>query len=65
MELMLHRRDKIGKSLYKRERIATCGYHGWQDWYIGKTSRNKGVPKAVQNLTSVFPYNDITKLEEL
>ena len=56
---------RLARAYTKRERIATCGYHGWQDWYIDKTSRNKGVPKAVQNLTSVFPYNDLSKLDEV
>ena len=46
-----------------RERIAMCGYHGWQDWSIGTTARNKGVPKAVRDLTSTFAYNDLDSLE--
>lgn len=48
-----------------RDHVAVCGYHGWQDWYIGSTPRNKGVPKAVQDLTHVFRYNDIESLQEL
>ena len=48
-----------------RDKIACCGYHGWQDWYIGTTTRNKGVPQAVQNLTMTFQYNDIGSLEKL
>ena len=48
-----------------RDRIACCGYHGWQDWYIGSTTRNKGVPGAVRALTHPFPYNDAAALEKL
>ena len=48
-----------------RERVACCGYHGWQDWFIGSTTRNGGVPKAVCELTHPFPYNDLTALERL
>jgi len=48
-----------------REIIACCGYHGWQDWYIGTTTRNRGVPKAVQELTVPFQYNDISSLEKI
>ena len=48
-----------------RDIIACCGYHGWQDWYIGTTTRNKGVPVAVQNLTKTFEYNNICSLEKL
>jgi glutamate-1-semialdehyde 2,1-aminomutase/spore coat polysaccharide biosynthesis protein SpsF len=48
-----------------REKIACCGYHGWQDWYIGTTTRNKGVPAAVQKLTLTFAYNNIESLKKL
>ena len=48
-----------------RDLIAMCGYHGWQDWSIGTTARNKGVPKAVQALTKTFTYNDLASLEKL
>lgn len=48
-----------------KDRVAVCGYHGWQDWYIGTTSRNLGVPKDVSNLTDVFQYNDIQSLKDL
>jgi len=48
-----------------RDRIACCGYHGWQDWYIGSTTRNAGVPKAVRDLTHPFAYNDLASLEKL
>ena len=47
-----------------RDRVACCGYHGWQDWYIGSTSRNSGVPGAVGELTHPFPYNDLPALEK-
>ena len=48
-----------------RDVIACCGYHGWQDWYIGSTTRNGGVPKAVQELTKPFTYNDAGSLREI
>ena len=48
-----------------RDRIAYCGYHGWHDWYIGTTTRNLGVPKAVQELTHTFKYNDLPSLQEV
>ncbi|MCL5670661.1 MAG: aminotransferase class III-fold pyridoxal phosphate-dependent enzyme, partial [Acidobacteria bacterium] len=48
-----------------RDIIACCGYHGWQDWYIGTTTRNKGVPVAVQKLTVPFEYNKIETLERI
>jgi len=48
-----------------RDHVACCGYHGWQDWYIGSTTRNAGVPAAVRALTHPFPYNDLPALEKL
>ena len=48
-----------------RDVIACCGYHGWQDWYIGTTTRRRGVPEAVCELTRTFTYNDLGSLERL
>lgn len=48
-----------------RERVAVCGYHGWQDWYIGSTARHRGVPQATRDLTHGFTYNDTASLEKL
>jgi glutamate-1-semialdehyde 2,1-aminomutase/spore coat polysaccharide biosynthesis protein SpsF len=48
-----------------REVIACCGYHGWQDWYIGTTTRHRGVPAAVRALTTTFEYNRIETLERV
>lgn len=56
---------RISRAWTGRERIATCGYHGWQDWYIGVTSRHVGVPAGVRSLTHAFPYNDLPALERL
>lgn len=56
---------RIARSYTKRDKVLVCGYHGWQDWYIGTTTRNKGVPKAVSDLSTVLPYNDLNRLEEL
>ncbi|HVP43793.1 MAG TPA: aminotransferase class III-fold pyridoxal phosphate-dependent enzyme [Terriglobales bacterium] len=48
-----------------RDMVAFCGYHGWQDWYIGATTRNKGVPAAVQQLVAGFEYNNLASLERI
>ncbi len=56
---------RAARALTGRERIACCGYHGWQDWYIGSTTRNAGVPQAVRDLTHPFVYNDLTSLEKV
>lgn len=56
---------RAARAFTGRDRIACCGYHGWQDWYIGSTTRNAGVPKAVRDLTHPFSYNDLGSLEKL
>lgn len=56
---------RLARAWTKRERVAVCGYHGWQDWYVGSTARWQGVPEAVRNLTHSFPYNDIDALDKL
>ena len=56
---------RIARAFTGRERVAVCGYHGWQDWYIGSTARHLGVPKAVRELTHTWMYNDAGSLEKL
>jgi glutamate-1-semialdehyde 2,1-aminomutase/spore coat polysaccharide biosynthesis protein SpsF len=56
---------RAARAFTGRDRIACCGYHGWQDWYIGSTTRNAGVPSAVRQLTHPFIYNDLSSLEKL
>ena len=56
---------RVARAYTGRDRVAVCGYHGWQDWYIGSTARNRGVPKSVRDLTHTFPYNDLPALDML
>ena len=54
---------RIARAFTGRDRVAVCGYHGWQDWYIGTTARNLGVPQATRDLSSSFAFNDADSLE--
>lgn len=54
---------RVARAYTGQDHILVCGYHGWQDWYIGSTSRDAGVPAAVKALTHPFRYNDIDALE--
>ena len=56
---------RLARAYTGRDYVAVCGYHGWQDWFIGSTSRNKGVPKKTSALTLTFKYNDIKSLEKM
>ena len=56
---------RIARAYTGKDHIAFCGYHGWQDWYIGSTTRDLGVPDAVKALTHKFEYNNIESLEKI
>jgi glutamate-1-semialdehyde 2,1-aminomutase/spore coat polysaccharide biosynthesis protein SpsF len=56
---------RLARAYTERDLIACCGYHGWQDWYIGTTTFNRGVPKAVAQLTVPFEYNNIKSLKRI
>lgn len=56
---------RIARAFTGRDHVAVCGYHGWQDWYIGSTARNLGVPQATRDLTHGFAYNDLDSLRDL
>jgi glutamate-1-semialdehyde 2,1-aminomutase len=56
---------RIARAFTGRDHVAVCGYHGWQDWYIGTTPRNRGVPQATRDLSHPFQFNDIASLEAI
>lgn len=56
---------RLARAATGRDRVAVCGYHGWQDWFIGSTARNRGVPQAVRDLTHTFAFNDLASLQSL
>jgi glutamate-1-semialdehyde 2,1-aminomutase len=56
---------RVARAFTGREHVAVCGYHGWQDWYIGTTSRNAGVPNGVRELAHAFPYGDLEALDKI
>jgi glutamate-1-semialdehyde aminotransferase/spore coat polysaccharide biosynthesis protein SpsF (cytidylyltransferase family) len=56
---------RAARAFTRREHVAVCGYHGWQDWFIGTTTRSGGVPKGVRALSHQFKYNDPADLERL
>ena len=56
---------RVARAFTARENVAVCGYHGWQDWFIGSTSRKAGVPKSTIDLVHSFKYNDLSDLEKV
>lgn len=56
---------RVARAATGRDHVLVCGYHGWQDWYIASTTRDKGVPQATAALTHKFPYNDLAAVEAM
>ena len=55
---------RLARAYTGRDVVLMSGYHGMHDWSIGASENNKGVPKAVCNLTKNFIYNDLSDLEK-
>ncbi len=55
---------RLARAYTEREVVLMSGYHGMNDWSIGASQNNKGVPKAVCELTHNFIYNDLEDLED-
>ncbi len=59
---------KLSRAYTGRDIVARCQEHPFfsvNDWFIGDTAVNSGVPQAVQDLTKRFRFNDIASLEDL
>lgn len=56
---------RVARAYTGREEVVHCGYHGWHDWYIGCTTRNKGVPRSSIELQFGFTFNDINSLQAI
>lgn len=54
---------RLVRAFTGRNHIIALGYHGWQDWYIGATTRSKGIPRQVRDLTTKIPYHDKAAFE--
>lgn len=59
---------RVSRAYTGRDMIAICAEHPFfaiDDWFIGTTEMNSGVPDAIQKLTVKFHYNDIDSLIDL
>ena len=59
---------KLARAYTGRDLIVRCAeqpFFSVNDWFIGDTACNAGIPQAVQNLTTRFSYNNIQSLEEI
>ena len=55
---------RAARAYTSRDRVLVSGYHGWHDWYIATTTRNRGVPEVVTGLVATFPFDDLGALDE-
>jgi glutamate-1-semialdehyde 2,1-aminomutase len=59
---------KLARAYTGRDLVAICSdqpFFSVDDWFIGKTQTDAGVPKAVRDLTLSFRYNDLGSVREL
>ena len=59
---------KLARAYTGRDLVAICGdqpFFSIDDWFIGTTEMNAGIPHAIIELTLKFPYNDLDALREL
>lgn len=59
---------KLARASTGRDLVVLCSHHpffSYDDWFIGTTAIDAGIPAAVADLTLTFPYNDLPSLELL
>jgi glutamate-1-semialdehyde 2,1-aminomutase len=59
---------KLSRAFTGRDIVAICAEHPFfsvDDWFIGTTAMSAGIPKAIQDLTVKFHFNDPGSLRQL
>ena len=59
---------RLARAYTGRDLIAICGdqpFFSTDDWFIGTTIMDAGIPQPVSNMTVKFHYNDVASLREL
>lgn len=59
---------KLARAYTGRDLVAVCEEHAFfsvDDWFIGSTVMNAGIPEAIQQLTVKFHFNDPGSLKAL
>jgi glutamate-1-semialdehyde 2,1-aminomutase len=58
----------LARACTGRDLVAVCADHpffSYNDWFIGTTAMNAGIPEAVRELTVSFSYNDLDSVQAL
>ena len=56
---------KLARAYTGRQRVVICGDHPFysvDDWFIGTTPMNAGIPETTRSLVHTFRYNDLDSL---
>jgi len=59
---------RLARAHTGREKVAFCQDHpffSYEDWFMGTTELNSGIPEAISRLSLPFSYNDIQSVEKL
>ena len=70
---------RIARAFTGRDKVAFCGYHGWQDWYLAANLADdknldghllpglepRGLPRGLLGTALPFRYNQIEELEAI
>lgn len=59
---------KLARAYTGRDMVAICEDHPFfsiDDWFIGATSINRGIPESIRSMTATFKYNDLQSLENV
>jgi len=59
---------KLARAYTGRDMVAVCGDHPFfsvDDWFMGTTAMNAGIPQAIRELTVKFKYNDLASIQAL
>jgi glutamate-1-semialdehyde 2,1-aminomutase len=59
---------KLARAYTGRDLVALCSdqpFFSVDDWFIGRTETNAGIPKVIQDLTVSFRYNNLDSVKEL
>jgi len=70
---------RIARAASGRDKVAFCGYHGWNDWYLAANLGDeqnldghllpglepRGVPRCLRGSVLPFTYNNFLELETL
>jgi glutamate-1-semialdehyde 2,1-aminomutase len=59
---------KLARAYTGRNKVALCSDHGflsYDDWFIGTTEMDSGIPELLMQLTTTFRYNNLESVERV